>query len=186
MCIWALRTDRALSETEEVERARERALLYQRDSAYHAFINFKLIDNELCFGSLWPRSDKTRFFAVRGAFFKLLSVGSERFARCLCAPGTSRFCRSALSAWSWKKATLSGKAADVIRLFFPIVQSNEKRAFCCGDESLPLLKKSRDCNYGWETFGVCRRLPGAVFFKVSANIIVYLTAKTKDFRALTL
>ncbi len=31
------------------------------------------------------------FFAVRGAFFELFSVGSERSARCLCTPGTSRF-----------------------------------------------------------------------------------------------
>ncbi len=27
------------------------------------------------------------FFAVRGAFLKLCSIGSERFACCLCAPG---------------------------------------------------------------------------------------------------
>ncbi len=35
--------------TEEVERARarEREHFYQRDSAYPAFINFKLFDNEL-------------------------------------------------------------------------------------------------------------------------------------------
>ncbi len=35
--------------TEEVERARERERehFYQRDSAYPAFINFKLFDNEL-------------------------------------------------------------------------------------------------------------------------------------------
>ncbi len=63
----------------------------------------------------------------------------------------------------------------------------ERRALCCSvDQSLPLLKKSRDCNDGGETFGVSRGLPGAVFFKVSANMTVYLTAKTKDFRALAL
>ncbi len=47
MCvfIWALRTDRALYETEEVERAREH--FYQRDPAYPSFTNFKLNDNEL-------------------------------------------------------------------------------------------------------------------------------------------
>ncbi len=33
--------------TEEVERVREREHFYQRDSAYAAFTNFKLIDNEL-------------------------------------------------------------------------------------------------------------------------------------------
>ncbi len=33
--------------TEEVERAREREHFYPRDSAYRAFTNFKLIDNEL-------------------------------------------------------------------------------------------------------------------------------------------
>ncbi len=33
--------------TEEVERAREREHFYQRDAAYTAFTNFKLIDNEL-------------------------------------------------------------------------------------------------------------------------------------------
>lgn len=31
------------------------------------------------------------FFAVRGSFFKLFSIGSERFARCLCAPGAFFF-----------------------------------------------------------------------------------------------
>jgi len=33
--------------TEEVERARQREHFYQRDFAYPAFTNFKLIDNEL-------------------------------------------------------------------------------------------------------------------------------------------
>ncbi len=33
--------------TEEVERAREREHFCQHDSAYPAFTNFKLIDNEL-------------------------------------------------------------------------------------------------------------------------------------------
>ncbi len=33
--------------TEEVERAREREHFYQHDSAYPAFTNLKLIDNEL-------------------------------------------------------------------------------------------------------------------------------------------
>ncbi len=39
----------SLMRTEEVERARarEREHFYQRDSAYPAFINFKLFDNEL-------------------------------------------------------------------------------------------------------------------------------------------
>ncbi len=46
------------------------------------------------------------------------------------------------------------------------------------------IRKSRDFNDGGETFGVYRGLPGAVFFKVSANMTVYLTAKNKDFRAL--
>ncbi len=57
----------------------------------------------------------------------------------------------------------------------------ERRAFRSCDESLPLLRKSGDCNDGGETFGVCRGLPGAVFFKVFANMTVFLTAKPKDF-----
>ncbi len=74
----------------------------------------------------------------------------------------SRFCRSALSAWSWKKATLSRKTSDRHSCVFfrcPF-KWMERRAFRCGDESLPLLRKSRDCNDWGETFSVCHGLPG--------------------------
>ncbi len=63
--------------------------------------------------------------------------------------------------------------------FFSIVQSNEWKG-------RPSVRKSGDCNDGGETCGVCRGLPGAVLFKVSATMTVYLTAKPKDFRALAL
>ncbi len=87
-----------------------------------------------------PRSHRTHFFAVRGAFFELYSVGSERSARYLCAPGALRFCRLLRLAFLQehsapeveKKATLSGQAPHVIVFFFPL--SNRMN----GEAGLPL------------------------------------------------
>ncbi len=68
---------------------------------------------------------------MRGAFFELFSAGSERSARCLCAPGASRFHRLLRLAFLQERSVeknknLSGKAPHIIA-FFSIVQSNEWR-----------------------------------------------------------
>ncbi len=139
--------------------------------------------------SVRPRSDRMRCLQWEAPFLTcfLLAVS---VLRAVYAPWAPRVFAGALWAPEVeKKATLSRKESDVIRVFFHCpIEWTERRAFRCGDESLlrKLLRKSGDCNDGGETFGVCRGLPGAVFFKVSANMTVYLTAKDKDFRALAL
>ncbi len=60
---------------------------------------------------------------MKGAFFELLSVGSERFARCLCAPGRLAFLQERSERLKWKKSNSEQKTLT----FFSIVQSNERR-----------------------------------------------------------
>ncbi len=59
----------------------------------------------------------------------------------------------------------------------------ERGVFCFGDE---ILTESSETVMMEENIFVCRGLPGAVFFKISANITVYLTEKNKYFRAFAL
>ncbi len=49
VCFWSLSTENRSHAVWELKKwsVREREHLYQQDSAYHAFTNFKLIDNEL-------------------------------------------------------------------------------------------------------------------------------------------
>ncbi len=76
-----------------------------------------------------------QFFAVRGAFFKLFSIGSERLARCLCAPGALHFSRLLHLVFlqersehlKLKKQQLWAEKHPTSFAFFSIVQSNEWR-----------------------------------------------------------
>ncbi len=113
---------------------------------------------------------------MRGAFFELVSVGYVHFLRCLCAPGASRFCRSVSEHLKLKKSNSEWKSAQRhLRFFFSLSnQLMERGVFCFGDES---LTESSETVMMEENIFVCRGLPGAVFFKISANITVYLTEK---------
>ncbi len=109
-------------------------------------------------------------FCSEGHLFELFSVAvnilhavyAPQAPRVLAACCVSRFWRSALSAWSWKTKTV--EKCPTSYTFFSIVQSNEWRA----GPSVVVIKV-----YRWSpetammeelTFGVCRGLPGAVFF----------------------
>ncbi len=114
---------------------------------------------------------------------------------CLCAPGASRFSHLLRLAFLEepseqlkleKKSNSERKSAPRHSRFFSIVQSNEQR----GEPSVVALKvyrclESPEAAMMEEKLLVSETLkntacglPGAVFFKVSANMTVYLTAKT--------
>ncbi len=69
---------------------------------------------------IFLRPDHTEcvfFFAVRGVFFALFSVGSERSARCLCALGALHFYRNA-ERLKLKKSNSEQKSTLHHRVFF--------------------------------------------------------------------
>ncbi len=151
--------------------------------------------NPTCIIFCFPSAPITpnAFFAVRGAFFELFSVGSERSARCLCATGASRFrrllCLHVFAGTLWapevEKKQLWAEKHPTSSRFFSIVQSNERR----GGPSVVVTKVYRCLESTettimetCETCGVCRGFyPELYFFKVFVNMTVYLTAKKQRF-----